>query len=261
MWATQAFGQSLSNAPLSSIFNSQLASGLARASTVPVSISQSISQIADGVGWKTTIILANTDTVPANFTLNFWKADGTPLSLPLIGQGSQQQVTGQIPVNGAMTLETPGGAAGTFSQGWGQLTTSNSIGGATIFRASVPGRPDFEASVPVLTPVGQRLILPYDNSNGFATAVALVNPDPNNAAVITANAYDEGGNLLGSSVIINLPPNGQLAFALTDKFAASAGHRGAANFSSSGALLTGLGLRFSPAGPFTSIEMLTPPSQ
>jgi hypothetical protein len=138
----------------------------------------SISQIADGAGWKTTV-LANTDTVPASFTLQFWHADGSALSLPLISQGSQQQVTGTIPVNGSMTIETAGGS-GAFSQGWGQLTTSNSIGGTTIFRQSVPGRQDSEAAVRVIRAVGKVLVLPYDNT-GPQTLLALVNPDSNNS--------------------------------------------------------------------------------
>ena len=39
-----------------------------------------ISHVADGARWKTTIILVNTDTVPAQFTVNFWKDDGSPSS-------------------------------------------------------------------------------------------------------------------------------------------------------------------------------------
>ncbi len=225
---------------------------------IPFLFRASISQIADGVGWKTTMVLVNTDTVPANFTLNFWHGDGSPLSLPLISQGSQQQVTGTIPVNGSVTLETPGPSGTTFSQGWGQLITSNSIGGTTIFRASVAGRQDTEASVPVTKPIGKTLLLPFDNT-GPQTSLALVNTDATNTAVITATVYDEAGNVLATGVI-NLPPQGQQAFGLADpdRFPASNGHRGVANFTSSTVPITGLGLRFSGA-PFTSIDMVALP--
>jgi hypothetical protein len=257
LWAVQAFGQSSGNGSISSIFNSRLASSLPHADTVP--ISQAISQIADGAGWKTTIILANTDVVPANFTVQFWNHDGTPLSLPLVSQGSQQQVTGTIPVNGSVTLESVGDIGGNFSQGWGLLTTTNSIGGTVVFRQTVPGKQVSEAAVPLTKPISTMLILPYDNTPGFTTAAALVNADPNNTAVITANLYDQSGNSLGSSVI-NLPPQSQQTFALPTMFPSTANVRGIANFSSASVPITGLGLRFS--GPvFTSIEMQVPPTQ
>lgn len=254
LWATQAFGQSLSNGSVSSIFDSRLASSLAHADTVP--LSASISQIADGAGWKTTIILANTDTVPASFTLQFWQANGSPLTLSIGGQG-MQQVAGQIPVNGTTTIATDGSSS-TLSTGWGQLVTSNSIGGTAIFRESVPGRQDSEAAVPIIKPASPTLLLPYDDTNGLVTTLALVNPDPSNAAAITANVYDQNGNLLANGVI-NLPPLGQQPFSLSDQFPAAANHSGLAVFSNpGGGPITGLGLRFSGA-PFTSIQMLTPP--
>ena len=257
MCATQAFGQSVSNGSVSSIFNSRLASSLAHADTVPVSAA--ISQIADGAGWKTTIILANTDIVPANYTLQFWHGDGSPFPLSIGGQG-MQQVTGQIPVNGTVTIASDG-TSSNLSTGWGQLVTSNAIGGTAIFRESVPGRQASEAAVPIIPPVSSTLLLPYDNpSPGVQTSLALVNPDPVNPASVNANIYDENGNLLASGVI-PLPPQGQLPFSLSAQFPASNGHSGLAVFTNpSGGAITGLGLRFSGA-PFTSIQMLTPPAQ
>jgi hypothetical protein len=256
LWATQAFGQSVGNGSLSSIFNSKLASSVAHQDTVP--LSASISQIADGAGWKTTIILANTDVVPANFTLQFWQGNGSPLALSIGGQG-MQQVSGQIPVNGTTTIESDGTSAN-LSQGWGQLVTSNSIGGTAIFRESAPGRQPSEASVPIIPPVSSTLLLPYDNTNGLVTSLALVNPDPANAAPVNANVYDQNGNLLASGVIM-LSPQGQQPFALSDQFPAAANQSGLAVFSNpGGGPITGLGLRFSGA-PFTSIQMLTPTGQ
>src|SRR5262249_37934333 len=83
-----------------------------------------ISHIADGMRWKTTIILVNTDTVPAQFTINFWKDDGSPF-LP--------QVVDAIPVGGARTVETDGLAA-TLSTGWAEVLSTQSVGGTAIFR-------------------------------------------------------------------------------------------------------------------------------
>ena len=253
-WAAQGFGQSLNKGSVSSIFDSNLARSLPHPDTVTASAAAAISQIADGAGWKTTIILANTDVVPANFTLNFWQANGTGLTLSIGGQG-MQQVTGTIPVNGTVTIATDGSSPN-LSTGWGQLVTSNAIGGTAIFRESVPGRQDTEAAVPIISPTSSTLLLPYDNT-GPQTSLALVNPDPVNGAAINASVFDQNGNLLANGVI-NLTAQGQLPFGLSTQFPQSNGQRGLAMFSNpSGGPITGLGLRFSGA-PFTSIQMLTP---
>jgi hypothetical protein len=255
MWATQAFGQSMANSPLSSIFESKLASSLVHPDTVTISNLQSFSQIADGAGWRTTVILANADTVPANFTLNFWNADGSPLPLSIGGQG-MPTVTGTIPVNGTVTIASDG-TSGTLSTGWGQLVTSNEIGGTVIFRETVPGQQASEAAVPILRPVSSTTLLPYDNTNGLVTSLALVNPDPINQAPINATIFDQNGNQIASG-LINLPPQGQQPFALPTQFPGANNQKGVAVFSNpTGGSITGLGLRFSGA-PFTSIQMLTP---
>jgi hypothetical protein len=251
---SQVFGQSLGNGSVSSIFNSRLARSLAHPDTVPASAAKAISQIADGAGWKTTFILANSDTVPASFTLNFWKGDGSPLALSIGGQG-MQQVTGQIPVDGIVTIATDGSSPN-LSTGWGQLISSNSIGGTAIFRESVPGQQDTEAGVPLIPAASPTWLLPFDNT-GPQTSAALVNPDPANSAAISVIIYDQNGNPLVNTVI-NLPPMGQVPFALSSQFPATQGKKGLAVLSNpSGGSIVGLGLRFSGA-PFTSIPLLIP---
>lgn len=225
----------------------------------PTGPSQAISQIADGTGWKTTIVLTNLDTAPASYTLRFWKGDGTAQTFPLGANGAGvQQLTGTIPVNGSQTLETPG-TANTLSQGWGELTTSNAIGGTAIFRQRVQGRQDSEGSVRLTTPVSKKVLLPFDNTQGFVTALALVNPDATKTATIAATFFDEAGNQIAADSL-SLAAHGQLPFAMPDRFAATAGKRGVAQFSTTDINLTGLGLRFSSAGAFTSVDFLTPPS-
>ncbi|HEY3739908.1 MAG TPA: DUF3500 domain-containing protein [Bryobacteraceae bacterium] len=217
---------------------------------------QTISQIADGSGWKSTIILANTGTAAAPFTLRFWNGDGTSMSLPLGTNGTLHEMTGTIAVNGTQTIETDGTAT-SLSQGWGELISSGSISGTAIFRLQVSGRADSEGSAPVTAPTSERLLLPFDNSQGYTTAAALVNPDSTQSATVQAVFYDESGNTLSTNTI-TLPAHGQTAFALADLVPATANTRGLADFSSSTVALTGIGLRFSPTNTFTSVEMLPP---
>ena len=217
---------------------------------------QIVSQVVDGMGWTTTIILVNTDTVPVSFTLRFWKGSGSPLPLALGADGTVQAVSGQIPVGGARTIQTDGVAAA-LQQGWAELVTSQAVSGTAVFRQQVAGQPDSEAAVPVIASSGgpRALLLPFDCTQGFATGVALVNPDPNRSADITVNFRDENGSSI-STGSINLPARGQTALNLTAIFPAVSGTRGVAEFSAPGLELYGLGLRFSPAGTFTSLPTL-----
>lgn len=48
--------------------------------------------------------------------------------------------------------------------------------GVGIFRQRIPGRPDFEASVP-LTRGERNFTIPFDNRSSFSTGIALVNLD------------------------------------------------------------------------------------
>jgi len=217
---------------------------------------QTISQIADGNGWKSTIILANTGTAAASYTLRFWNGNGTSLSLPLGSKGTVHEITGQIAVNGTQTIETDD-TASTTSQGWGELISTGSISGTAIFRQRAAGRADSEGSAPVTAPTSKRLLLPFDNTQGYTTAAALVNPDSTRSVTVQAVFYDESGNQIASGSI-TLPARGQVAFALADRFPGVANFRGLADFSNSDVALTGIGLRFSPNSTFTSVEMLPP---
>ena len=67
--------------------------------------------------------------------------------------------------------------------------------------------------------------------------------------------------LLAATIPVTLPAHGQTAFAMPDRFVATAGKRGVAQFSTASINLTGLGLRFSSNGSFTSVDFLRPPAQ
>src|SRR5207237_4774134 len=99
---------------------------------------KTISHIADGAGWKTTIILVNTDSQPAPFTIRFRGDSGLALRLPLGADGRVTTLSGTIAPGGSRTLQTDG-VAGTLATGWAELSTSYAIGGTAIFGADVTG--------------------------------------------------------------------------------------------------------------------------
>jgi hypothetical protein len=216
---------------------------------------RSLSQLVDGGGWKTTFVLSNMDTTPAAITLRFWRDDGSPLRLQfegVIGDASETFAT-TIPVGGSVTLFTRGVGLET-SQGWAELSTTNKVGGLSVFRQAVPGRPDQEAAVPLTTSLSH-FVLPFDNTEGFVTAMALVNTSGTIPASVSVVIRDEAGLEIGSESL-TVGPRGHTAFALPAQFPIVAGRRGIVEFSESHGNLSGLGLRFNPTGAFTSVPVV-----
>jgi hypothetical protein len=216
------------------------------------STTQIISQIADGSAWKTTITLVNLDTVPAPFTLRFWRQNGSNLPIPLAGGGSADSIDGTIPVGGIRVIETLGGTTD-LVQGWAELTTTRNIGGLAVFRQRVTGRPDQEAAV-TLTTTSNKFVLPFDNTDNFVTSMALVNVSATLGTTINVVIRDESGQQIGTDTI-SLSGRGHTAFTLPSRFASSVNRRGTAEFTSTGTQITGLGLRFNPGGAFTSFPV------
>src|SRR5262245_3184204 len=95
------------------------------------------------------------------------------------------------------------------------------------------------------------VIFPFDNRNGFATGVAIVNVG--SAGVVPITVRDSVGTvLLTDNVAFGSATH--ISFSLTDRYPGLAGRVGTVEIGSPTAAV--LGLRFNPSGSFTSV----PPS-
>jgi hypothetical protein len=220
--------------------------------TPTAEVTKVISQVADGDGWKTIITLVNLDTVPAPFTLRFYRTDGLPLTMPLTGASAADTVEGTIAVGGTRIIETLGGQT-SLVQAWAQLTTTRNISGLAVFRQRVTGRQDQEAAVS-LTNTGSRFVLPFDNTGVFTTTMALVNASATLGSTVSVIIRDEAGAQIGADSI-SLGGRGYGAFSLPLRFPATVARRGTVEFSAS-TQITGLGLRFTQEGAFTSFPVM-----
>ena len=218
-----------------------------------VSFDGVISQFVDGASWKTIVTLVNLDTTPSPYTLKFYADDGTSMAIQTTA-GTGSTITGTLPVGGSQVIETAG-TKSTLSQGWALLKSSNTVGGSAIFRQSVPGRPDFEASLPIVAYVNaNRYVLPFDQINS-TTGVALVNPLSYTSITVYVTFRDEQG----TQFLVDRLSLGALqhtAFSLSDKYPQCAGKRGVVEFESTGLTMGMLGLRFGTES-FTSVMPLT----
>ena len=211
-----------------------------------------IPQIADGGAWQTTMVLTNTSGSATTAGITFFQettAGATaPWSPPFIDTNNPSSIA--IPAGGTVLIHSAGTAA-TTTTGWA-LVTGTSVSAYAIFAQRVTGRPNQEGTGVALAPTS-RVLVPYDNTNGFDTAVAIANTG-STAAIITVGLE----NSLTSSPVtpaptsITLPAMGHTSFDVPTLFAATANHSGTAEFSVSGGTISALALRFDPTGSFAS---------
>lgn len=215
-----------------------------------------VPQVVDGGGWKTTFILVNLVDRVAPFVLLFFSDAGTDLPLPIVGIGTFRGIRGTIPIGGSVTLETEG-IASTTTSGWAiiERAVNDVVGGMAIFRSRASGRNDSEAVIPIVTKYDKRFVLPFDETNGFVTATAMANPYPSRVD-FAIEVHDEGGQVILRDSAY-LPPYGHIAFPLVSRYPQLAGKRGVIGFSMNNFGVAMLGLRFNPAGSFTSFNVMT----
>jgi uncharacterized protein (TIGR03118 family) len=210
------------------------------------------AQLASGGGWKTTMTLINTSNTTVNAQINLYADNGTPLTLPLtfpefgssLG-GSSVGVT--LTPNDSVVIQTAASTS-SINVGWADVSATGQLSGYLSFSSG-----SGEGTMLLDTRLSTSLLLPYDNTNGYQTAVALANQG-SSPQTITATVFDASGAQLTSSQI-NLPAFGHVSFFVPTQFAKAAGQLGIIQFQSS-AGLTGLGLHFSPTGSFASIPIL-----
>jgi hypothetical protein len=219
--------------------------------------------LATGGGWETLIVVVNLSNTAIDYRQYFYDTSGKPMDVTFRTIPEGKLVTGSV----TDTHIAPGGTISfllydqggpTTKTGWSYLSytaTNVRLGGYAIFRQKNTGRPDFEALVPLSGLDDSEFVMPFDNTAGFQTAMAIVNPGSNYTSNVTVTVRDTEGRTVGTNSI-PLAPGSQQSFLLSDKFPVTAGKIGSLLFSGSTNMLTGLGFRFSSAGSFATIPIL-----
>jgi len=222
-----------------------------------------LAQLVAGGDWETVVVLLNMTAVPMQYKLNFYDESGLPLPLTFVTFPDNQTVTDV----GSVGRLLPGGSFnfslskdGPLRVSWAVLTyddTLGRLGGNAVLRQynadNVPGA-IFEAVVPFSNLNDYKFFMPYDNQNGFQTAMALVNTGTLTSQVSLTFLDNLGATQFVQTLTI--PAGNHLAFSVPTQFPPSAGKFGTIYVQGSTSFLAGLGLRFNPAGPFTSVPIL-----
>lgn len=220
----------------------------------------SMTHIALANGWKTTFVLVNTGNSAAQAHLAFFDDNGNPLILPLsfpqTGGGVSEMspaIDRTLAAGATLLIDSTGPDEIPVKTGSAQLTADGNIGGFEIFRYEPSGQ---EAVVPLEDRNAGSYILPFDNTAGTATGVAVstISAEATNVTVVIC---DDTGARIGEGVI-PLAANGHLAFVLATQFPVTAGTRGTVEFlTPPGTKISVLGLRTPLAHTFTTLPTLT----
>ena len=221
-------------------------------------------QMVSGGDWKTTLTLVNVAAGPTTAKVNFWGGDGQPLVLPLAFPGPEgipstvsSSLECVLQPGAILVVETEAPEATETVTGWAELQSPDSVHGYAVLRWKAGPERVSEAMLAFEQRQGQVLVLPYDNISGFLTGVAIANQSPDSPADVTLLLRDEAGAVI-SVETFPLPARGHTAFVASERFPVLSGRRGTFQLqSNSVAGITVLGLRFNPAGSFTSIPVIS----
>lgn len=228
---------------------------ITEASDTPVTGKKYIlPQLAFGGGWYSAMYFSNTTNASVQVGVSFYAANGSALSVPLVGVGPVSTHTVTIAARATVILEAPN--SGALQQGWAEAVLPAGVTGYGVFRQSAAGRADQEAVVPLSEDSRQMANMVWDDT-ALTTAMAVVNPD-SAAVTVTLTVYGNDGAQIGTTTL-NLAGRNRVAFVLREQpgMAGVTGKRGLARLSVTTGSVAGLGLRFAGEA-ITSIPVSYP---
>jgi hypothetical protein len=220
----------------------------------------SMAQLAVGGTWKTTFVLENSSSGPAQVHLDFFDNNGNALPLPLSFPQSPSSnpvvasaLDRTLGAGAALTIVSSGSDSQPTQVGWTQMISDSGVSGFAIC-GTASGNGNQEAVVPMETRNSASYILWFDNTGAMVVGVALANlsKQPLSVDVIIR---DESGLVIGTGTI-PLPAQGHDSFELPSRLAQTAQRRGTVEFhTATSGQISVLGLRFNSFA-FTTIPVM-----
>lgn len=215
---------------------------------------QVFPHVAIGGVWSSEMTLVNLDPDDeAAFTLRFYKPDGTPWLMTIPGLGTDSQFGIVLPPEGSAVYKpnSPGVNIETGSAVIDQPPDAQ-IAGHIIFTDSTAGRPVFESVVPLSSDSEFYLSMPFDNTAGNVSCIAIANP-ANSTVHYSLEFSNNDDELIDIFTDGTLAGRNQTAFCLPGEYPETANERGLIRITGSSNFLSVLGFRFNHAGAFATM--------
>jgi sugar lactone lactonase YvrE len=221
----------------------------------------SISQLASGGAWNTTITLVNTGPAAVETVLNFFDDDGYPLQLPLVFPQTSaaspllaSTLDRTIGAGAQLVIQTAGSAGQAVVEGWAQVMASGPVGGQAVFAESEAIGLQ-ESVSPLETRNPSAFFLPFNCTNSYQTGIAIANLT-NQTVSVPVKLYGSGGSSLPAVPAIKLAPYGHTAFMLVGIYPEVANQFGSLELDTpAGGQISALGIRAAPDGALTSLPV------
>ncbi len=154
----------------------------------------------------------------------------------------------------SLYLQTPG-TAGALTEGWAEMDADAGVSAYIVFTNKTPaGGVQYDEGTAPAVAASNRILVPYDDSNGFVTGIAIVNPTTTAQSVSVGFRTVDG--LVAVQALPTLAPLSHTAFVLSQTFPVISGHRGLAEFYSATGNISMIGLRFNPTQSFTAAPVI-----
>lgn len=216
---------------------------------------------AGGGGWESTITLINVFESNIGYRLSFYGANGQPALVSY--RTADGIVTAANTIQGELGDDSSAvfvliDAGGGLQTGWARLDYDGDsrIGGVLTFRQRVEGRPDFESSVTLTRDDETPVYLPFDNTAGSVTTLAITNPSASDNTDLQLRFWNSSGQIL-STRSITLSAGTTTAFSIPDQYPELAGSSGQMRIQGSSGNLSTLALRFISSGAFSTVPVAT----
>jgi hypothetical protein len=187
--------------------------------------------------------------------------DGVSLPIAFSKSGTSSVLSGiaqTLAPYSTVVVNTAGMSSDPTQTGSALFFASGGIDGYLIFHWGPSGQ---EAMVPLETRNANSYTLTFDNTNGYATGVAVATV-ASTPAFVPVVIRDETGAQIATGNL-SVPPflgfhvYGHTAFMLNDQFPITANKRGTVEFDTpTNGRISAIGLRAAPSGAFTTIPVL-----
>jgi len=165
-------------------------------------------QIANGtqgaIKFQTTLLLLNAGRTTEQVRVEFFGADGQPMTLPLKDLGQRSLVLVTVERGHTLELQTTG--QGQIQAGYARVTAPLDFGGTAVFTFWENGIRLFEAGVPAVTPSRNQCVYLDNLETGRDIGFAIANAS-DSASDVTLKLYDSAGTLKVTKDISAIVPS------------------------------------------------------